>query len=220
MCDRDRLAQRWQQCWQDRSSRWETNAWIESRDRVFGLLVSAYTQPRRHYHNLEHLDRVLMTIERFDDLHDPTAVYLAAWFHDFVYDPQAPDNEAQSAERARSLLTNLGNRHTIERVQQLILATQGHQIDPTDRDRSIFLDADLAILGADPARYQAYQRSIRREYSWVSDPDYQVGRSQVLQSFLDRDRLYCTDLLFNELESIARYNLHQELAALSGDRTS
>ena len=94
------------------------------------------------------------------------------------------------------------------------MATKGHQIDPNDADLGIFLDADLAILGTSPTEYQAYARSIRQEYRWVADADYRAGRTQVLASFLQRDRLYFTDLLFNELESIARFNIQQEIIAL------
>lgn len=210
MPDLDRLNQKWQQCWIDRSQQQEI-------DRIFQLLINAYTEVDRYYHNLNHIYQVLTTIERFGDkIQNPTAVSLAAWFHDCVYDPQASDNEFQSAKLAQVLLTNVGvPLATIDRTQQLILATQGHQIDMSDRDQCIFLDADLAILGTDLAQYQAYQRSIRREYSWVSDSAYQAGRSQVLQNFLHRDRLYGTDLLFDELESIARFNLEQELANLA-----
>jgi predicted metal-dependent HD superfamily phosphohydrolase len=206
----DQLNQKWQQCWLDRSQQQEI-------DRVFQLLINAYTKSDRHYHNLDHIYQVLTTIERFGDkVQNPTAVSLAAWFHDFVYDPQASDNEFQSAKLAQVLLTNVGvPLAVIDRTQQLILATQGHQIDMSDRDKCIFLDADLAILGTDPAQYQVYQRSIRREYSWVSDSAYQAGRSQVLTNFLRRDRLYATDLLFDQLESIARFNLEQEIASLA-----
>jgi predicted metal-dependent HD superfamily phosphohydrolase len=184
------LKQKWQQCWTDRSLQPEV-------DILFQLLVNAYTKPDRYYHNLNHIQQVLNTIDRFNlELQNPTAVKLAAWFHDFVYDPQASDNEYQSAELAKELLTEINvSSAVIDRVQQLILATKGHQIDPNDLDRSIFLDADLAILGTDPAQYQNYARSIRQEYSWVSDPEYQVGRTKVLESFLHRDRLYYTDLL-------------------------
>ena len=208
MSDLDRLAQKWQQCFTDRFST------CDLEHRVFEMLVAASTQPDRHYHNLNHIDRLLTTIDRTDtSLQNLTAVRLAVWFHDFVYDSQASDNEAQSAKSAEELLTNIGiSSELIDRVQQLILATQGHQIDPDDPDRCIFLDADLAILGADPVEYQAYTRSIRREYSWASDTAYKVGRIQVLQSFLQRDRLYYSDLLSDELESIARFNLKQEIA--------
>lgn len=210
MPDLDRLNQKWQQCWVDRSQQQEI-------DRIFQLLVDAYTKPDRHYHNLDHISQVLATIEKFaDQVQCPIAVNLAVWFHDFVYDSQASDNELQSAKLAQELLIGVGiPLTTVDRVQQLILATQGHQIDPSDRDKCIFLDADLAILGADPVQYQAYQQSIRREYSWVSDAAYQVGRSQVLQKFLHRDRIYHTDLLFDRLESIARANIEKEIASLA-----
>ncbi len=204
------LRQKWQQCWIDRSLQSEI-------DLLFRLLMNEYSKPDRHYHNLNHIDRVLKTIDRFNlELQDPIAVRLAAWFHDFVYDPQASDNEAQSAELAKKLLAELNiSAATIDRTQQLILATQGHQIDPDDTDRCIFLDADLAILGTDPAQYQTYARSIRQEYSWVSDVEYRRGRTRVLKSFLQRDRLYYTDLLFDELDSIARVNMKQEIIFLS-----
>jgi predicted metal-dependent HD superfamily phosphohydrolase len=210
MYDLGKLAQTWQSYWIDRSDRQSEIS------RVFQLLVDAYTQPDRHYHNLNHIDHFLTTLARFNDrLEDPIAVKLAAWFHDFIYDTHSVDNEAQSAKAAQELLTSIGeSATTIDRVQQLILSTQGHQIDANNLDQSIFLDADLAILGADSVQYQAYQQAIRQEYHWVSSTDYQAGRIQVLQSFLHRDRLYCTDLLFPELESIARSNIKQEISEL------
>jgi predicted metal-dependent HD superfamily phosphohydrolase len=210
MSDIHELNQKWQQCWPDRSLQSEI-------DLLFRLLVNAYSKPDRHYHNLNHINHVLMTIDRFNlELQHPIAVKLAAWFHDFVYDSQASDNEFESAKLAKELLTELNlSPEIIDRTQQLILATKGHQIDPDDADRSIFLDADLAILGTVPAQYQNYARSIRQEYGWVSDVEYKTGRTKVLKSFLQRDRLYCTDLLFDELESIARFNMQQEIILLS-----
>jgi predicted metal-dependent HD superfamily phosphohydrolase len=220
MYNLDRLASQWQQSWYDdmENSSYQKLYELGRVDSVFELLVTAYTQPDRHYHNLNHIDRLLTSWERFNQgkLRDPMAVFLAIWFHDFVYDPQLTDNEIQSAKVATELLTNLGaSIDTIVHVEQLILATQGHQSSPEDFDKCVFLDADLAILGADPVAYQAYARSIRREYSWVSDLEYKAGRIRVLESFLQRDRLYFTDLMFDELESIARTNMKQEIAELA-----
>jgi predicted metal-dependent HD superfamily phosphohydrolase len=219
MYDLHKLAIKWQESWYDDLENSSDQRLYElgQVDPVFELLVTAYSQPDRHYHNLHHIDHLLTILERFNQskLRDPMAIFLAIWFHDFVYNPQLADNEIQSAKAARSLLTNLGGSNDlIVRVEQLILATQGHQSSPEDFDRCVFLDADLAILGADPVAYQAYARSIRREYSWVSDLEYKAGRSRVLDSFLQRDRLYYTELLFNELESIARHNIKQEIAGL------
>jgi predicted metal-dependent HD superfamily phosphohydrolase len=213
----------WQQFWVDRSNATLDRVQQQEIEYIFKLLIAAYTQPDRHYHNLDHIHHLLTIIERFDRknspqlerLQDPSSVILAAWFHDFVYDPQAVDNEVQSAKAATELLANLNLCLDLDRIEQLILATQGHQIDPDDADRSIFLDADLAILGTVPAQYQNYARSIRQEYGWVSDVEYKTGRTKVLKSFLQRDRLYCTDLLFDELESIARFNMQQEIILLS-----
>jgi predicted metal-dependent HD superfamily phosphohydrolase len=211
MIDLQELNRQWQKCWTDRSIFKQPEI-----DRIWKLIITAYTEPSRHYHNLNHIHHVLNTVEGFRDrLKNPTAVFLAVWFHDFVYDTQASDNEIQSAKFAAEILTDMGESiELVDRVQQLILATQGHQIDAADFDRCVFLDADLTILGADPDQYQTYSRSIRREYSWVSDAAYQVGRIQVLEGFLQRDRLYYTDRLFNELESIARLNMQQEIAFL------
>jgi predicted metal-dependent HD superfamily phosphohydrolase len=206
----DELEDKWYQCWQDLATdRTEL-------DRVFKLLVNAHTQPDRHYHNLTHIHQVLTTLDRFSgSIDNPLVVSLAGWFHDFVYDSQASDNELQSAKVARELLTNLGMpSEQIDRVQELIMATQGHQIEAEDLDRCIFLDADLAILGAESERYQDYARSIRLEYSWVSDLEYQTGRIRVLESFLQRDRIYYTDVVFGELESIARKNMKREIDRL------
>jgi predicted metal-dependent HD superfamily phosphohydrolase len=214
----------WQQFWAVRSKAPLDRVQQQEIDRIFQLLIAAYTHPDRHYHNLNHIYHLLTILERFDrenspnsaHLQDSSSVILAAWFHDFVYDPQAADNEIQSAKAATKLLANLNIPLDLDRIEQLILATQGHQIDPDDADLCIFLDADLAILGADPARYEAYRRSIRREYDRVDEASYRTGRSRVLASFLQRDRLYYTDLLFDELEAIARVNLQQEISLLEG----
>lgn len=204
------LSQKWQQYCQDLSVN------QGAIDRVFQILVTAYSQSDRHYHNLTHIDQIFTTLDRFDStLQNPIAVFFATWFHDLVYNSQATDNEIKSAKSAGKLLATIGgSRELIDRVQSLIMATKGHQIDPDDRDKCIFLDADLAILGADPIQYQIYQQSIRREYSWVPDIAYQTGRIQVLEGFLQRNRLYYTDLLFDELESIARINMNNEILFL------
>ncbi len=82
-------------------------------------------------------------------------------------------------------------------------------------DNLIFLDLDLAILGASPAKYWQYAIAIRQEYSYLSDRDYRQGRKQVLAEFLNRDRIYFTKHFNRQLESIARKNLQTEIDFLS-----
>jgi predicted metal-dependent HD superfamily phosphohydrolase len=189
-------------------------------DPVFDVLVAAYTAPDRHYHNLDHVADVLRVVSRLTGLaDDPSALQLAVWFHDAVYDPRAKDNEDRSADLAVTLLGPVGvPRSDLERVGRLVRAT-AHLAgsEPAgDRETAILLDADLAIFGASPERYQRYAAAIRREYAWVPEADYRAGRSRVLSHFLARPRIFRTDAMFAEGEAAARANLRAEVAALSG----
>lgn len=183
---------------------------------AFDVLAAAYTAPERHYHNLEHLAEMFKVIDRLSSaVEDPPALALAVWFHDAVYDSRAADNERRSAELAVDLLGPIGvPASAIDRIVRMIWATAHAATAPADRDTRVLLDADLAILGAAEERYARYARDIRKEYAWVPDPEYRVGRANVLTRFLDAPRLYHSPLLFEEGEASARANLRGELAEL------
>ncbi len=185
---------------------------------AFDVLVAAYSAPERHYHNLEHLAEMFRVVERLSpQVEDPSALHLAVWFHDAVYDSRAKDNERRSGELAVDLLGPVGvPGSTIERVVSMIWAT-AHPADgnpPALRDTQVLLDADLAILGASDDRYARYARDIRSEYLWVPDVEYRAGRASVLERFLTRPRIYHTAIMHDEGEQRARTNLRAELATL------
>ncbi len=101
----------------------------------------------------------------------------------------------------------------------LVDATAGHLIDDVaaadqSTDTAMLLDADLAILGADPAAYQAYANGVRAEYAHVDDDQWRAGRSAVLQRFFDRPRLFITEYMHSTYDHRARANIEAELAAL------
>ena len=99
-----------------------------------------------------------------------SAIQLAAWFHDVIYEPQSKDNEEKSSMYASQALTQLNLPiDTIKLVQNLILNTKHHQPLSTDIHSQIFLDADLAILGASQLDYRAYSQEIRQEYACIPD---------------------------------------------------
>ncbi len=188
---------------------------------AFRELMLAYSSPDRYYHTLQHLQRVLSTIETLQDqAQDLASIQLAAWFHDGIYDTHASDNEEKSAALAIHWLT-LGKipSTTIVTVTRLILSTKDHRTDLDDRDGQILLDADLEILGAESADYGNYAAQIRQEYHWVPEAQYLEGRRQVLERFLQRDRLYFTDQMADKLEFSARRNLVAEIQELH-DRPS
>lgn len=180
-------------------------------------LSRRYAGPDRHYHTLAHVGHVLETIRTLkDQARDLPAIELAAWFHDAIYDSRAKDNEERSADYAQTVLTQFGiPLLVIDKISRFILATRHHQADAHDRDCEILLDADLSILGAKDARYDAYAQTIRREYAWVPDDAYRTGRGQVLRQFLQRERIYFTPRMRDALEAQARRNLQREIESLA-----
>ncbi len=185
-------------------------------EKTFQLLVRSYSCPGRLYHNLDHIYQVLSTINALEKYtHNLTAVKLAAWFHDVIYDTKSRNNEECSARYAQELLSSLGIPPTnTSMISRLILNTKHHQADTEDIDSQVLLDADLAILAAHPEEYQKYARAIRQEYGWVSQSDYILGRQQVLEKFLQRQQIYFTPLMFQQGESSARANIKAEIRNL------
>jgi len=94
-----------------------------------------------------------------------------------------------------------------------VFATAGHVA--ADVDAAVLLDADLAILGAEPAAYSAYVHGVRLEYHHVAPPQWVVGRAAVLRSFLDRPAIFATPHMAATREARARANLSAELATLA-----
>jgi predicted metal-dependent HD superfamily phosphohydrolase len=180
-------------------------------------LVARYAEPHRRYHTVEHLGEVLAAVDRSSP-DDPFAVELAAWYHDAIYDPTDPAgaSEARSAELAGVELARIGVVPTVvAEVQRLVLLTAGHLVGDDDRNGVALADADLGILGADPRRYWRYVADVRSEYRHVPDEAWGAGRSAVLRTFLDRDRIYRTDDdAHRALEAAARTNLADELLSL------
>src|SRR5258708_993268 len=173
-------------------------------------LLKAYGDPRRAYHNLDHLTHLFSELDAVA-LWD-SAVEWAAWYHDVVYEPGARDNEKRSAEVACEALNVLGlTSQFASRVAQLIEATCRHEARDDDIPLNLFLDADMAILGAAPGRYEKYRPEIRQEYRHIPGPLYQHGRRAFLKDILTRPHLFLTDHFRERYERQARTNLRDEL---------
>ena len=176
-------------------------------------LAACYTEPHRHYHTMEHITAVLGHLRDLNTA-TPTA-RLAAFFHDAIYEPTRTDNEAQSAELAREVLTAV-NRPEANDVAAIVLATAAHQLpDHGPRDTAAFLDADLAVLAAPPGVYDQYTVNVRSEYRHIDDASFRSGRLAILQGFVGRDRLFFTTPGQARFEAAARANLQREINALS-----
>ncbi len=181
---------------------------------------AAYAQIHRHYHDLRHVEECLVELDRVGGIDDREKQNLrwAILWHDAVYEPGHRDNERQSAKLAQSELTRCGiDRSDTDEVARLIRLTETHRADRNDRLGALMVSIDLAILGADPERYQAYAADVRLEYSHVPDKLWYSGRALVLQRMLDRDVLFPDAEFRDRLEEQARRNMTAEIASLGED---
>ena len=180
-------------------------------------LEAAYAEPHRRYHTRRHIEQGLALLEQVPDLMDSERQVLtyAWWWHDAVYDPQASDNEARSAEMARRDLRDLDvSLHAREEVARLIGLTAGHAVEAEDRLGEILVSIDLAILAAAPLDYDAYAQAVRKEYAHVPDAAWKIGRRRVMQAFLDAPVIYPDAQIRALFEEVARANIARELADL------
>lgn len=180
---------------------------------AYRAIVLAYSQAHRAYHDLRHVAQVFAALDSVPVVDD--ALEVAVWFHDFVYRPGYADNEKESAEAAGRLLAKIGADSTRRaRVEQLILATRQHGAERSDEKLCLFLDADLSILGADPAAYDRYAAAVRREFEHIPAPLHRRGRVKFLEGMLGRDAVFLSAFFQDRLEAHARANLQRELASL------
>ena len=179
-------------------------------------LEAAWREPHRHHHDATHLRESLALLDRWRrEAERPQEVTLALWFHDAVYDARADDNEARSAAWATRALAAAGvEEGAVRRIAALVRAT-GHDAPPADRDAALLLDIDLAILGSPVARFDRYEREVRKEYGHVPESVWRTARAAVLRGFLARPRLYHLTPAMDAFEVTARHNLAAVLARLA-----
>lgn len=188
-------------------------------------IVPFYTSPDRHYHDLMHVAEGVGEIYRLCalsgrmDLVDKLVA--AFWFHDSIQRPGFSDSAdvAASADFARRELGK-HNRGGRDSIVDLVMVTDHAKSEPPPYWLAgcIMSDADLWILSAPPSRYSEYREQVRREYPDVSDADWVVGRSRVIQQIFDRPMIYLAGPSWDRLarERWARLNLEFELTDLRG----
>jgi predicted metal-dependent HD superfamily phosphohydrolase len=201
--------ERWAATWQGLN--------LEPPEDAYEDLSARYSESHRAYHTLHHLFECFTQFDRARSLAErPFEVEIALWFHDVIYDPQGTDSEDRSAAVAAQALAGAGAfTDQQQRVCDLILATKHTSSKPAG-DEALLLDTDLSILGAPRPRFVEYESQVRQEYSWVPDEMFRKARAAILTRFLERPRIYSTDVFADFLEEPARANLRFSLASLAG----
>lgn len=196
--------------------RWLTLArslsWQGDPEAVWETIYAHYAETARSYHNLKHIAACFTAFDTAPQTGiDPRTIELAIWFHDIIYQPQAKDNEHQSAELFAAIGMKAGlSPGLIAEVKELILITQHRALPETSAAR-LLVDIDLSILGTTPVAFAEYERQIRTEYAWVAEPDFCQGRAAVLEQFLQREHIFSTPYFHHRCEAQARVNLKTAL---------
>lgn len=197
-------------------------------------LLQAWEQPHRAYHHSGHLSQMLTDLDRLyahrTQGSTPLALVLAAWFHDAVYEGAPGEDERRSEQLASASLeplvtAGLLTGHELQMVSLLVRATATHELPKSadlpagyePADIQFFLDADMAILAADSARYRRYLRGVRSEYSHLDDEAFRAGRTTFLRSILGRKRIFLSEEGLQLWEEPARANLSAELSEWAQD---
>ncbi len=204
------LKDRWRRCWKAAGAAGNPAG-------PWKALSAAYSEPHRAYHTLRHIGHCL---EEFDEVRgeakDPAAVEWALWYHDAIYDTHSRDNEERSAVLAEATASAAGLPVALGRRVGDLIRVSTHRKQSSDPDARLFADIDLAILGRPPEEFAEYERQVRQEYAWVSEPEFRAGRATILVTFLDRFSVYATPVFQEKYEKQARLNLTASVLVLKG----
>lgn len=149
-------------------------------------VLSRYEEPHRHYHNMTHLMTVLEILERTSDMGDD--LFLAAVYHDAVYDPRNSDNEERSADLFKKEAKDARlDKAAVNSIAAMITDTKDHQ--PGSERSRLLCAADLNIL-EQPLQIQIkYEHNIFREYQYIDYKNYVPERIKTLEKINKDGRL-------------------------------
>jgi predicted metal-dependent HD superfamily phosphohydrolase len=184
-------------------------------------LLKAYQETHRAYHTVQHLCECLAKLDwaKANGWTENTSLLeIALWYHDAVYQPQAKDNELESAEWANRFLSQSGvDQEICDYVSSLIMETCHREI-PNKPLHQLMVDIDLSILASEAKRLQEYEQQIRQEYHYVPWLLYKEKRIALLNHFLTLPQIYNTDLFHAEYEQKARENIKQLILKLASEK--
>lgn len=151
------------------------------------MLLDMWNESHRHYHNLEHLNDLVLQInedfaqgkfnESFKD-----KLLITALFHDIVYEPSRQDNEERSSQFFEELCEDKKQMFVTE-VKQAILDTKTH--NSQNKLSETFNKYDMNIVERDFDSLLRWEEGIHEEYKSFGE-QYKTGRLQFLESLLDK----------------------------------
>ena len=200
------LTNSWDRCWNDV---------FYSNNQLRDIIIWMYSDPRRHYHNVNHLIGCISTfrIPKIVQLaKNPQMLELGLWVHDLVYDVDSSTNEADSVKLFLSL-ADIDDRW-FNVLNDYVLATTHSTLYNNDTDYDLIADIDLITLSAETRIFDAYCKKIRQEYIATSDKIYYTERYKFLVNLHSRGFIFRTEYFKNEYEDLALTNIYNEICRL------
>ena len=181
---------------------------------AFKDLVMRYDGADRFYHSLNHIYTMLCNLYnlRKEEFFDEPDLVLAIIYHDVIYTSGALDNELQSTRLLQEHTKGSNELKLITDVTRLILATTDHKPtiapdDPLAIQEKTIIDLDLMPLGVSWEAFMVGRENVRKEYPQYDDETFAARSKAFFSKFLERDRIYYTDQVFETYEAQARENL-------------
>lgn len=175
--------------------------------KVFSELYALYSGPDRFYHSLEHIERCLAHYDRATpELGVHSAVEMAIWCHDVVYDTGASDNEARSVEWFSSRGKGSLSSAYLEEVSEIILATR-HTAAPNNSSAQFMVDVDLAGLGQSWDTFFADTQNLFKEAGSKTKANFYRSQCAFLQNLANRPFIFSTPHFRSAYEQTARDNI-------------
>lgn len=198
--DPDRFRALWQRCLVDGAR--------DDSEKIHQRLLDGYNEPQRHYHTLAHIEQCMAMFDQCKSLaSNPDALELAVWFHDVIFEPGSPDNEARSAELYLDLSDGAHDAATRGLVKRLIMATLHDGSSLEDSDARYMVDIDLSSFGLSWEDFLRDSRNLRLESADLSDAEYFRRKTNFQNCLLAKERFYLSDYFAKRLETQARANL-------------
>jgi pantetheine-phosphate adenylyltransferase len=152
---------------------------------VIEHVVRQYDRPHRHFHTMNHVISIWEQIDwRFKHTSRiKSQLYVAALFHDAIYDPRTPDNEARSVRLMRYVY---GNRpipgKDLDAIAEIILNSSRHGVAMDLPESSqLFNSFDASCLATGDC-LETTEMSIFKEFQYAKLQDYRLGRLAFLEN--------------------------------------
>ena len=179
---------------------------------VWQLIATLYSEPHRHYHNLNHIRHCLRQLDKAPNLqqNQRDTLEIALWFHDLVHNDRDQHLEAKSALRFREHCPASMNPEVADKVVELIMTTT-HTERQNELLNQYMVDIDLSGFGGEWALFAKDSDNLRLEQPHMSDAQYYADNRDFLESLLARPSVFASDYFRAELELRARENIQRFL---------